>query len=284
MDTQAENTEVASADEVASQDTGAVTTPTTVAEIQDTGAAQTAEVVMEENKFAAVTGDAEFDNTIWSMCEAIEDCQNQTLKMNWVVGDIIQSHIDKHKPKNVSAALEEIVDYIHEATYGRQGDLAAPSLRKTLKLRQKISKEQLELAILGGISYRNILPMCKNDVTDDQRNDLLKCVTEGTLDQMKISDEVKALNPPSVKKENRGGARKKRLDHAGFMKRFKENMDDLLDMQANYRLHAATALGSEDETTKVEYAQFYEATAEQIEQLNEKWAANEKVNQVFLEE
>ena len=248
------------------------------------GASHDAGTALQTYTFGRVTGEEKYDDMICKLCVTVQDAEHQTLDTYYGIGEIIQAYIDSQDTKKVSTALKKISEHVNNASNGLLSQLGVDSLRKALKLRKMLTKDQLELAKAGCISLRNLLPMCQNDVTPDERDLILKDVSEGTLDQKKIPVKVKELHPPEEKKESRGGARKKALNPEEFMKRFKANMDDLLDMQANYRLHAATALGSEDQATKEEYAHFYETTAEQIEYLNKQWAAKEKVNQVFLEE
>jgi hypothetical protein len=55
-------------------------------------------------------------------------------------------------------------------------------------------------------------------------------------------------------------------------------------MKEGYPLHAATVLGSKDQTTKDEYAQYCEANADQIERLKKQWTVNEAMTKAFLSE
>ncbi len=235
--------------------------------------------------FGNVTGDEKYDKMICDVCDTIAYTQNQILDMYWNMGDAIQSFIDEQDSKNVSAALKKISRDVSEASFGRLSELGADSLRKALKLRKLITKDQLYLAKACNMSLRNLLPLCKNDMTPEERDVILLEVSEGKLNQMEIPKKVKEIHPPELKKEGRGGARKKVEEPLEFMKRIQEDMNKLLvDMKESYRLHTATALGSDDQATKEEYTHYYEANADQIERLNKQWVANEKVTKVFLDE
>ncbi|MDF7824693.1 hypothetical protein P4B35_11770 [Pontiellaceae bacterium B12227] len=262
-------------------------TPTTAEAAQETNVTvlENVEYEMLEKPFAAVTGDAEDDNTVWDVCVVLMNHQNDGLKASWHTGDRFLAYIEKHKPKSISAALEEFAKYVREASYGQLSELSSATLRKALKFRQKFSKERLELAVRIGMSYRNALSLCTNDVTNDNRDLILQEVSNGSLKQTMIKAKVKELHPPEKKEEKRGGSRTKKESPLEFMTRIQKDMDKLLsDMKENYRKHAADALDSEDEETKVQYTQHYEVNAEQIELLNEEWAKNTKMTRLYFED
>lgn len=247
------------------------------------GASQDAVAVVNTSGFASVSSDAEYNNMIWGLCDKVISAELQILDIQWGIGDGIKSYIDTLDSTNVSAALRKISEDVGAACHGRLSELSEGSLRKALKIREKFTATQLELAKAGCVSLRNLLPMCKNDVTDEERGEILKEVSEGKISQKDIPDRVKELHPQ--KEGQRGGTRKKAEEPLVFMKRLQGDIDKLLaDMKEDYRLHTVAALGSEDQAAKEEYTQYYKANAERIEQLNKQWAANAKVTQVFLEE
>ena len=253
--------------------------------IDQVGASQDAGIALQTYLFVNVTGKPEYDDMICKVCDTVAHTQNQVLEMYWNIGDTIRSFISTMDSKNVSAALKKISQHVSEASNGRLTELSQGSLRKALKVREKFNNVQLELAKDGCVSLRNLLPLCNNDVSPTERDELLKDVTEGKIDQTTIPDKVKELHPPELKKEKRGGARKKVEDPLEFVKRIRKDMDHLLtDMKESYRLHTATALGSDDQATKEEYAQYCEANADQIERLKKQWTVNEAVTKAFLTE
>lgn len=252
--------------------------------VQTEAAVATAGTVFQSNTFITVPGDTEYNDMICKLCATVQDADQKVLDAYYGIGEIIQSYIDAQDSKNVSSALKKISEDVATASFGRLSELGEASLRKALKMRKMLTKEQLELAKSVGFSLRNILPLCGNNVKPEQRDEILQKVYEGQLKQTEISNEVKALNPPSDNAEKRGGARNKTDTPAAFAKKFKKSMKDLLEMQANYRMQAATALGSKDQAIKEEYAHLHEVTAEQVEELNKLWASNEKVAAAFLDE
>jgi hypothetical protein len=249
------------------------------------GATSAIGTALQTDTFTNVTGNPEYDGMICKLCVTVQNAEHHILDAYWEIGGSIEAYIDELESKSVSAALKKISQHVREASNGRLSELGVDSLRKALKLRKSFTETQLELAKTGCVSLRNLLPMCNNDVTPTERDEILQDVTEGELSQKEIPSKVKELHPPEQKQEKRGGARKKAETPMEFMKRIQGDMDKLLtDMKESYRLHAATALGSEDQITKEEYTHYFEANAEQIEQLKKQWAANEKVTKVFLDD
>lgn len=249
----------------------------------EAGADPTAVDLTDANTFAPVDGDPEHVDMIHDVCYTISYGQKQFLDTSKKLGKIIQSYIDAKGIEKVSDALKMITRDVSAASLGRLSHLKEDSLRKALKLHNALTEEQFELAKSLGFSLRNVQPLIGNNVTPEQRDEILQKVYEGKLKQTEISKEVKALNSPEDKQENRGGARKKTMTPLEFAQHFKANMDALLEeMEADYPEHTFKALRSADQDTKEEYAQFYEATSEQIEQFNRLWTENANMTKSIL--
>ncbi len=248
------------------------------------GVASQDAVAVANNQYGIVVGEPKYADFIYRMCDVYQGIQNDVLDKYHYAGGMIQSHMDETGVKNVTAALGKILDDMVDATHGGLGNLGIDSLRKAHKLNQTFTIVQLELAKAGHVSLRNAMALCVSDVTPEERVLILQDVTEGNIKQTDIPDEVKKLHPSAERDEKRGGARKKVETPLEYIQRIQKEMDKLLEDLKEYRLHAASALGSDNEETKEEYAHLYEAVAEQIEQIYKQRAAAEKVNKAFLEE
>lgn len=234
-------------------------------------------------QFGNVTGEETYDNMIRKVCDTVASTQNQVLDMYWTIGDTLYQFVMTQEKKNVSAALTQISQHIREASNDRLNELGPDSLRKALKIRESFDANALDLAKAGCVSLRNLIPMCQNDVTDEEREQYLKEVVEGEIDQTEIPERVKEDHPAELKEEKRGGGRKKKEAPLGFVQRVIKDIDKLLtDFEEDYPMQMSTVLASEDDTAKEEFERHYETLVNQVELLNRLWDVDKLATKTYL--
>jgi len=219
---------------------------------------------MSKNE-VTITGDALYDDAVHAACELTVAANKELLVYYWKLGETVKKATggEKDGPRSVPQFLQ----HMNQVAPGKIS-LGKHSLYNALDLFDKLSKKQIETAQESGMALRNLLPLCTDKVSPEEREDAIERIASGEIPQTATQSLALGQNKTKTK-DNATDAKRAATIKVTRMSKYLEKAHEKLLGYAEAMDVVCADVFEDAEIEKIQQA--YRETVEQVENITTRW-------------
>jgi hypothetical protein len=187
------------------------------------------------------------------------------LQFYWTMGQEVKVLVDQ--PNNYGGHTVE--NFVADLNARCNSGFSTSTIYKAIAFHKLIEQDQLKKMVDSGVAWRNVIPLLRADLTEEERVKIIDSVAGKELTQDKIADEV--TNIKGVNPKTRTGKEKPEQNSFGTLKQTVERLEEVVDMVAGVRSLVEEVIDGTDQTLRQELAGVVADIDKAVKELNDTW-------------
>lgn len=187
------------------------------------------------------------------------------LQFYWAMGNEVKQLVES--PSNYGGHTVEL--FCADINSRCDSSFSPSTVYKAISFHKLIGKDQLDMMIASGVAWRNVIPLLRSDLTEEEREKIIASVAGNTLQQGKIADEVASLREAAPKSGER--KEKPRTNSFGILLQTHKRLEEVADMVAGIRALVDDVLEDSNEEDKENLSKLVGDIDATVKELNTAW-------------